>query len=93
MRFRSSQSRRREPKIARTYTPARPELYVVKMHEHDCECKEVCRPHVPSDSDQLSDHDMGVLATAAGVVTVGILYAIDPAGTSAALLAMMGIVS
>jgi hypothetical protein len=48
---------------------------------------------VPSDSDQLSDLDMGVLATAAAVVTVGVLYVIDPAGISAALLAMIGIVS
>jgi hypothetical protein len=47
----------------------------------------------PGNSDMLTDRDMGVLATAAGVITIGVLYAIDPAGTSAALLAMIGIVS
>lgn len=89
----SSVSRRHAPKVARTFTPARPDLYLVKWHAQDCECREVCRPHVPSDSDQLSDRDMGVLATAASVATIIVLYGIDPAGTSAALLGMIGIVS
>jgi hypothetical protein len=93
MRFLSSARRQRASRIPRSNLPARPELYVVKMHPHGCECKEVCRPHVPSDSDQLTDRDMGVLATIAGVVTIGVLYAINPAGTSEAILAMIGILS
>lgn len=93
MGLRMFQSRHRAPKIARTYTPAKPDLYVVKMHAHDCDCVEVCNPPCPSDSDQLSDRDMGILATAAAAVTASVLFVIDPAGTSEAFFAMLGIVS
>jgi len=89
----SPASRRHAPKVARTFTPAKPDLYLVKWHAPDCECREVCHPHVPSDSDQLSDRDMGILATAAAVATAIVLFAIDPAGTTAAFAGMMGIVS
>jgi hypothetical protein len=93
MRVPLFQSRRREPKIARTYRPAKPELYLVEIHEIDCECAEVCRPHVPSDSDQLSDRDMGILATLGAVVATVVLFLVDPAGTAEAFLATIGIVS
>lgn len=86
----SPQAAHRGPKIARAFTPPQRDMYVVQLHEHDCSCG-ACRPHVPSDSDRLTARDMGMLATIAAASVTGIMFAIDPAGTLAALLATMGL--
>lgn len=90
MILRSPQPVYRTPKIARTFTPPQPDMYVVQLHEHDCECG-ACRPHVPSDSDRLTARDMGIIATIAAVLVTGVMGVIDPAGTAAALLATFGL--
>jgi hypothetical protein len=76
------------PKIERTYRARRSHLRVVgtdamEFHAGDCGCRK-CEP------DRLTWIDMGKLASAAAAVVTGIMFAIDPAGTAAALLATIG---
>lgn len=76
------------PKIERTYRARTPRLKVVPSnamdwHAGDCGCR-VCEP------DRLTCVDMGKLATAAAAVVTGVMFAIDPAGTAAALLSTIG---
>lgn len=73
------------PKIRSTYRARRPHLRVVgtadmEIHAGDCGCRS-CEP------DRLTWIDLGKLAIAAAAVVTGIMFAIDPAGTAAALLA------
>ena len=77
-----------KPKIERTYRTRAPHLRVVEVtdmqiHAADCGCSS-CEPG------RLTWVDMGKLATAAAAVVTCIMFAIDPAGTSAALLATIG---
>lgn len=77
-----------KPNIERTYRARRPNLRVVgtdamEWHAGDCGCRR-CEP------DRLTWVDMGKLATAAAAVVTGVMFAIDPAGTAAALRATIG---
>jgi len=84
-----SQSR---PKIERTYRLREPHVRIVEIHDIDCDCA-ACVPYAPSDPDRLTAVDIGKYATLGAVVGSAIMFAIDPAGAAAALLATIGIVS
>lgn len=76
------------PKIERAYRTRKPHLQVVpsnamEIHASDCGCRS-CEP------DRLTWIDMGKLATMAAAVVTGFMFAIDPTGTAAALLVMIG---
>jgi hypothetical protein len=58
-------------------------MHVSEIHDHDCD-------GVTCDPDSLTLVVMGKLACAAVVVASGIMFAIDPAGAAAALLATIG---
>lgn len=78
-----------KPKIDRAYRACAPHLRVVEVndmqiHAADCGCRS-CEP------DRLTAIDMGKLATAAAAVVTGVMFAIDPAGTAAALLGAIGL--
>jgi hypothetical protein len=60
-----------------------------EIHDHDCDCA-TCAPYVPSDPDRLTATHMGKLACLGVVVGSAIMFAIDPAGAGAALLATIG---
>jgi len=79
-----------QPKIERTYRLREPHVLTVEIHEHDCDCA-ACVPYVPSDPDRLTAVDMGKLATLGAVVGSAVMFAIDPAGAAAALLATIGL--
>ena len=79
-----------EPKIERTFRLREPQVRFVEIHELECHCP-ACAPYVPSDPDRLTASDLGKIATAAAVVGSVIMFALDPAGASAALLATLGI--
>ncbi len=76
----------RQPKIERTFRMREPHMRIVEIHDHDCDCA-ACAPYVPSDPDRLTAVDMGKLACLGVVVGSAIMFAIDPAGAAAALLA------
>lgn len=78
------------PKIERTYRLREPHIRTVEIHEHDCDCA-ACVPYVLNDPDRLTAVDMGKLATLAAVVGSAVMFAIDPAGAAAALLATIGL--
>ncbi|MEG8029157.1 hypothetical protein [Sphingomonas aerolata] len=78
------------PKIERTYRLREPHIRTVEIHEHDCDCA-ACVPYVPNDPDRLTAVDMGKLATLGAVVGSAVMFAIDPAGAAAALLATIGL--
>lgn len=76
------------PKIERAYRTRAPHLRIVgtdamQIHAGDCGCR-ACEP------DRLTWSDMGKLASAAAAVVTGVMFAIDPAGTAAALLSTVG---
>jgi hypothetical protein len=76
------------PKIERAYRARQPHLRVVgtdamELHAGDCGCRK-CEP------DRLTWVDMGKLASAAAAVVTGVMFAIDPTGTAAALRATIG---
>jgi len=79
-----------QPKIERTYRLREPNIRTVEIHDIDCDCA-VCSPYVPSDPDRLTAVDMGKLATLGAFVGSAIMFAIDPAGAAAALLATIGL--
>lgn len=79
-----------QPKIERTYRLREPHVRIVEIHDIDCDCV-ACLPYVPSDPDRLTAVDMGKLATLGAVVGSAIMFAIDPAGAAAALLATIGL--
>jgi hypothetical protein len=78
-----------QSKIERTYRLREPNVRIVEIHDIDCDCA-ACSPYVPSDPDRLTAVDMGKLATLGAVVGSTIMFAIDPAGAAAALLATIG---
>ncbi|MEG3169215.1 hypothetical protein U1737_13560 [Sphingomonas sp. LB3N6] len=82
----------RQPKIERTFRMREPHVRVVEIHDHDCDCA-ACAPYVPSDPDRLTATDMGKLAYLGAAVGSAIMFAINPAGAAAALLATISIVS
>jgi hypothetical protein len=76
-------------KVERAYRARTPRLKVVPSnamdwHAGDCGCP-VCEP------DRLTCVDMGKLATAAAAVVTGVMFAIDPASTLAALRGAIGL--
>jgi len=79
-----------QPKIKRTYRLREPHVRTVEIHEHDCDCA-ACAPYGPSDPDRLTAADMGKLATLGAIVGSAVMFAIDPAGAAAALLATIGL--
>lgn len=79
----------RQPKIERTFRIREPHLRIVEIHDHDCDCA-ACAPYVPSDPDRLTAVHMGKLACLGAAVGSAIMFAIEPAGASAALLATIG---
>ena len=79
-----------KPKVERTYRLREPHVRTVEIHEHDCDCA-ACVPYAPSDPDRLTAVDMGKLATLGAVVGSAVMFAIDPAGAAAALLATIGL--
>ncbi len=79
----------RQPKIERTFRLREPHVRLVEIHELDCHCT-ACAPYVPSDPDRLTASDLGKIAVAAAVLGSTIMFAIDPAGAGAALLATIG---
>ncbi len=81
------------PKIERTYRLREPHIRTVEIHEHDCDCAACVPyvPYVPNDPDRLTAVDMGKLATLGAVVGSAVMFAIDPAGAAAALLATIGL--
>lgn len=79
----------RQPKIERAFRMDEPHVRIVEIHEFECDCA-ACAPYVPSDPDRLTAVHMGKLACLGAVVGSAIMFAIDPAGASAALLATIG---
>ena len=79
-----------QPKIERTYRLREPHVRIVEIHDIDCDCA-ACSPYVPSHPDRLTAVHMGKLATLGAVVGSAIMFAIDPAGAAAALLATIGL--
>ena len=79
----------RQPKIERAYRLREPHLRIVEIHDHDCDCAS-CAPYVPSDPDRLTSVDMGKLACLGATVGSAIMFAINPGGAAAALLATIG---
>ena len=77
-------------KIERAYHLREPRVRIVEIHDIDCDCA-ACVPYAPSDPDRLTAVDMGKLATCGAVVGSAIMFAIDPAGAAAALLATIGL--
>lgn len=78
-----------QPKIERSFRMREPHIRIVEIHDHDCDCS-ACEPYVPSDPDRLTATDMGKLACLGAAVGSAIMFAIDPAGAAAALLATIG---
>ena len=79
----------RQPKIERAFRMDEPHVRIVEIHEFECDCA-ACAPYVPSDPDRLTAVHMGKLACLGAIVGSAIMFAIDPAGASAALLATIG---
>jgi len=79
----------RQPKIERAFRMDEPHIRIVEIHEFECDCA-ACAPYVPSNPDRLTAVHMGKLACLGAVVGSAIMFAIDPAGASAALLATIG---
>lgn len=79
----------RQPKIERAFRMDGPHIRIVEIHEFECDCP-ACAPYVPSDPDRLTAVHMGKLACLGAVVASAVMFAIDPAGASAALLATIG---
>ena len=82
----------RQPKIEHTFRLREPHLRIVEIHEHGCDCA-ACAPYVPSDPDRLTAADMGKLACLGAAVGSAIMFAVNPAGALAALMATIGFVS
>jgi hypothetical protein len=80
----------RQPKIERAFHLREPHMRIVEIHDHDCDCA-ACAPYVPSDPDRLTASDMGKLACLGAFVGSAIMFAINPAGAAAALLATIGL--
>lgn len=78
-----------QPKIERTFRLREPHVRFVEIHNHDCGCA-ACSPYVPSDPDRLTLIDIGKLACLGAVAGSAMMFAIDPAGAAAALLATIG---
>ena len=79
----------RQPKIERAFRMDEPHIRIVEIHEFECDCA-ACAPYEPSDPDRLTAVHMGKLACLGALVGSAIMYAIDTAGASAALLATIG---
>lgn len=79
----------RQQKIERTFRMREPHVRFVEIHDLDCDCA-ACAPYAPSDPDRLTATDMGKLACLGAAVASAIMFAIDPAGAAAALLATIG---
>ena len=75
-----------QPKIERPFRLREPHVRYAEIHEVDCLCPG-CTPYVPSDPDRLTASDLGKIAAVAVAVGSAIMFAIDPAGAAAALLA------
>ncbi|QCB42206.1 hypothetical protein E5673_08150 [Sphingomonas sp. PAMC26645] len=75
-----------QPKIERTLGMREPQMRLIEIHDHDCDCSS-CAP------DRLTATDMGKLACLGAAVGSAIMFAIDPAGAAAALLATIGVTS
>ena len=80
----------RQPKIERSYRMREQHLRIVEIHDHDCDCA-ACAPYVPSDPDRLTAAHMGKLACLGAVFASAIMFAVNPAGAAAALLATIGL--
>ena len=79
----------RQPKIERAFRMDEPHIRIVEIHEFECDCA-ACAPYVRSDPDRMTAVHMGKLACLGAIVGSAIMFAIDPAGASAALLATIG---
>ncbi len=77
-------------KIEPAFRASEQRLRYAEIHDHDCSCA-TCAAYVPSDPDRLTAVHMGKLACLSVIVGSAIMFAIDPAGASAALLATVGI--
>ena len=77
-------------KFEPTFRSSDQRLRYAEIHDHDCDCA-TCAPYVPSDPDRLTAAHMGKLACLGVLVGSAIMFVIDPAGASAALLATVGI--
>lgn len=75
-----------QPKIERTLGMREPQMRLVEIHDHNCDCSS-CAP------DRLTAVHMGKLACLGAAVGSAIMFAINPAGALAALLATTGYVS
>ena len=72
-----------QPKIETASQVREQPLTFAMIHDHDCDCA-ACAP------DRLTAVHMGKLACLGAVVGSAIMFAIDPAGAAAALLATIG---
>ncbi len=76
----------RQSKIVPTFRMRGTHLPLVTIHDRNCDCA-ACDPGNPDD---LTASDLGKLGCLAVAVTSAMMFVIDPAGASAALLATMG---